>query len=507
MLAKIKSGVIIGLETYGVEIEVEHRNGYPGFEIVGLPDTAIKEAKDRIFQAIRHSEMDLRFRRILCNLAPADLKKSGTYLDLPIALGILSSSGFFENELFEDFFIAGELSFSGEVRAVKGALPLAIHVKKTGIRKMILPRENFQEVCVIDKIDYYPVENLKEALEALQGQRVPEKLDFHFTQDREFEYDYTEVKGQALAKRGIEIAAAGFHNFLLIGSPGVGKSMLIKRLPSILPPLTLDEAIEISSIYSVSSHKETALGLISERPFRSPHHTASEVSIVGGGSIPKAGEITLAHRGVLFLDELPEFKRAVFETLREPLEEKKITITRSERTQTFPASFLLAAAMNPCPCGFAFHPVKTCECSPSLVKKYYQKISGPILDRIDIQIQVSEVSYKEIERKEESSAEIRKRVLKARNIQSERLGEGRYNSDMTSKEIEKFCHLKQSSKSLLKKAIEKNGISMRAYTRILKTARTIADLEEKKEIEDTHLLEAFQYRSLEKNIMLSGARQ
>ncbi len=500
MLSKVYGGVVVSLDPSLVEIEVEHKNGFPGFDIVGLPDAAIKESKERIFEAIRNSGFDLSFRRIVCNLAPANLKKSGTYLDLPLALGLLQSSGLLL-EPQKKVLAVGELGFQGIVRPVNGILSIALLAKEQGFKALILPHENLEEAQAASDLDLYPVKDLKEAALAFEEQMAPALSQFSFSAQTQEIPDFSEVKGQALAKRALEIAAAGFHNLILLGSPGVGKTMLARRLPGILPPLTLEESVEITRIYSVSPDKGGVLkGLVKTRPFRSPHHTSSEVAITGGGSIPKPGEISLAHKGVLFFDELPEFKRAVFEVLREPLEERYITVSRSEKVQTFPADFLFLASMNPCPCGYALHPIKPCQCHPTMVKKYFKRVSGPILDRVDLQIQVNEVKFKEIDNQEEPSSKIRERVMVAREIQKARFKNNKTNSRMSNKEIEQFCKLSDSSKKLIQHAMDRLGFSMRGYTRVLKTARTIADLEGKEGILEDHLLEALQYRNIEKRM-------
>jgi len=505
MLSRLQGAVVLSLDAALIEIEVEHKNGFPGFEIVGLPDTAIKESRERISQAIRHSGFDFSFRKILCNLAPADIKKSGTYLDLPLAMGVLTSSGILAEDALTPFLFFGELGFNGAVRPVPGALSIALMARKKGIKKLVLPRGNLPEVQILKEIEYYPVESLLEALSVAKGNETPAP-PLPFTREEElFPLDLLEVKGQEQAKRALEIAAAGFHNLLFCGSPGTGKTMLAKRLPTLLSPLSEKEAIAVTRIHSIAPHKgEFAGKLMTRRPFRSPHHTASDVSITGGGSVPKPGEISLAHHGVLFLDELPEFKKSVLEVLREPLESRKITVTRSERAQVFPAHFLLVGAMNPCPCGYLLHPIKGCSCNPEQVRRYYRKISGPILDRIDLQLVVPEVKYTELEKKPEDSATVKERVQKAVEIQHRRFGKIRFNSQMEPGELEKFCVLREGGRKILKQAVEMLGFSMRGYAKLLKIARTIADLAGEEEIAEEHLMEALQYRSLEKHMSSRG---
>ncbi|MCS7231149.1 MAG: YifB family Mg chelatase-like AAA ATPase [Elusimicrobiota bacterium] len=509
MLSKVYSGTIYGIDGFIVEVEVDISSGLPSFNIVGLPDTAVKESKERVTSAIRNSGFDLPSKRITINLAPADLRKEGAGFDLPIALGILGAIGKVNCEELKNYYILGELALDGSVRPVKGVLPLAIEFSKSNNKKLIVPYFNIKETA-LTKIDAYPIRTLKEAVAFINKELEisPYKVDLDKLYEENFIYevDFSEVKGQQYAKRAIEVAASGAHNIIMIGPPGAGKTMLASRIPTILPELSLEEAIETTRIYSVAGILDGKF--ISTRPFRAPHHTISDIALVGGGQIPKPGEISLAHNGVLFLDELPEFNRNVLEVLRQPLEKGYISVSRAAFKCDFPANIMLVAACNPCPCGYFGHPKKECKCSPYQIQRYLSKISGPLLDRIDIQIEVPPVEVDELTTfsEQESSVKIRERVKKARKIQYERYKNYRHkkiftNSQLTSKLIKEFCPLTDEAKRIMKLGIEKMGFSARAYDRILKLARTIADMDNKEVIDSTHISEAIHYRVIDKFII------
>ncbi len=503
MFKKVNSAAYSGLKSIGIDVEINtSKKGLPGFDIVGLPSKAVDESEERVKNAIMNSNVELPSRKITVNLAPADVPKEGSFYDLPIAVGILASSLRFEIPEKSLFF--GELSLDGSLRHTKGALPLALYAKSEGYKNIFLPEESANEAAVIKEIDVYPIKDLDQLISHLLKKATVEPTEYEIKSQKEIEpeFDMSEILGQEQVKRAAEIAAAGGHNLFMIGSPGSGKTMIARAVPGILPPLSDEESLEVTKIYSISGNTSPGSGLIRKRPFRAPHHGISKVGLIGGGSRPKPGEVTLAHRGVLFLDEFNEFPRSALEAMRQPLEDGKLTISRSKERVSYPSGFMLISSSNPCPCGYLFHPEKECDCTPRQVKRYQKKISGPILDRIDLHVEVPSVDVEKLKRERraddnEKSKEIRKRVIGARKIQEERFKSEsiRTNAEMKNRHVKKYCKIPEETEEMLSKASSKFNLSARSYFKMIKVAQTIADLEKEKAIKSEHIGEALQYRA------------
>ena len=509
MLATVLSSALLGIDAYIVKVEVDVAGGLPAFSTVGLPDSAIKESRDRVTAAIKNSGFYFPQTRITANLAPADIRKAGSAFDLPIAIGVMAATNQVDPAKLENAMILGELALDGNIRGIQGGLPIAITAKENGIQNLILPAENAKEAAIVEGVNVYPVASLSEAVAFLNAEKeiAPEpytrNTDEHKKEHAERHLDLLDVKGQEHVKRAIEVAAAGGHNLIMIGPPGSGKTMIAKRIPSILPRLSMDESLETTKIQSIIGILPSDTPLVVTRPYRSPHHTISDAGLIGGGNVPRPGEVSLAHNGVLFLDELPEFRRNVLEVMRQPLEDRQVTISRAAASLTYPANFMLVAAMNPCPCGFFSDPNRDCKCTPNQIQNYVSRISGPLLDRIDIQVEVPAVKYAELsaETTGEPSTLVQERVESARQMQQQRFADTTIhaNATMESKQIREYCQVDDQAQDLLRVAINQLGLSARAYDRILKVARTIADLDRNPNIEAVHVSEAIQYRSLDRS--------